>query len=67
MKKSISVNKKTRGRPKKKGGVYPVTAVRLPPELGAAVDKWAGSQDDAPVRSEAIRRLVEIGLKAKTK
>jgi hypothetical protein len=37
----------------------------LPPELGAAVDKWAGSQDDAPVRSEAIRRLVEIGLKAK--
>jgi hypothetical protein len=65
MKKSISVNKKSRGRPKKKGGVYPVTAVRLPPELGAAVDKWAGSQDDAPTRSEAVRRLVEIGLRAK--
>jgi hypothetical protein len=67
MKKSISVNKKSRGRPRKKGGVYPVTAVRLPPELGTAVDKWAGSQHDAPTRSEAIRRLVELGLTVKTK
>jgi hypothetical protein len=62
MKKSISVNRKSRGRPKKKGGVYPVTAVRLSPELGAAVDNWAISQTDEPTRSEAIRRLVEIGL-----
>jgi hypothetical protein len=62
MKKSISVNKKSRGRPKKKGGVYPVSAVRLPPDLGDAVDQWAKSQADAPTRSEAIRRLVEIGL-----
>ena len=37
----------------------------LAPELGAAVDKWARSQDDGPTRPEAIRRLVEIGLKAK--
>ena len=65
MKKSISVNKKSRGRPKKKGGVYPVTAVRLPPAIGAEVDKWAGLQVDAPTRSEAIRRLVELGLKVK--
>jgi len=65
MKKSISVNKKSRGRPKKKGGVYPVTAVRLPPVVGAEVDKWAGAQADAPTRSEAIRRLVELGLTAK--
>ena len=62
MKKSISVNKKSRGRPKKKGGVYPVTAVRLAPALSTEVDKWAGSQADAPTRSEAIRRLVELGL-----
>ncbi|MCK1639592.1 hypothetical protein IVA95_18715 [Bradyrhizobium sp. 157] len=62
MKKSISVNKKSRGRPKKKGGVDPVTAVRLPRELSDAVDTWAANQDDEPVRSEAIRRLVEIGL-----
>jgi hypothetical protein len=65
MKKSISVNKKSRGRPRKKGGVYPVTAVRLPPALGAEVDKWTGLQADAPTRSEAIRRLVELGLKVK--
>jgi hypothetical protein len=65
MKKSISVNKKSRGRPKKKGGVYPVTAVRLSPVLGAGVDKWAGSQPDMPTRSEAIRRLVELGLRVR--
>jgi hypothetical protein len=67
MKKSISVNKKSRGRPKKKGGVYPVTAVRLPPALGAEVDKWASAQADAPTRSAAIRRLVELGLTVKTR
>ena len=66
MKKSISVNEKSRGRPKKKGGIFPVTAVRLPPALSADVDKWAGSQADEPTRSEAIRRLVELGLTVKT-
>jgi hypothetical protein len=65
MKKSIPVNKKSRGRPKKKGGVHPVTAVRLSPDIGAAVDKWAKSQQDPMTRSEAIRRLVELGLKTK--
>jgi hypothetical protein len=44
-----------------------VTAVRLPPALGAEVDKWAGLQADAPTRSEAIRRLVELGLTVKPK
>jgi hypothetical protein len=67
MKKSISVNKNPVGRPKKKGGVYPVSAVRLPPEISAAVDGWASKQSDRPARSEAIRRLVELGLKAKLK
>jgi hypothetical protein len=28
----------------------------------AQVDAWAAQQDDGPGRSEAIRRLVEIGL-----
>jgi transcriptional regulator with XRE-family HTH domain len=32
-----------------------------------SIDEWAGKQDDAPTRSEAIRRLVELGLKAKQK
>jgi hypothetical protein len=41
-----------------------VTAIRLSRELRATVDKWASKQDDDPGRSEAIRRLVELGLKA---
>jgi len=32
-----------------------------------AVDKWRAKQDDRPSRAEAIRRLVEIALKAKPK
>ncbi len=67
MKRSISVNKKARGRPRKKGGVHPVSAVRLAPELGRDVDKWAAAQPDTPTRSEAIRRLVELGLTVKPK
>jgi hypothetical protein len=59
------VPKKRRGRPAT--GRDPVTAIRLSKELRATVDKWAASQDDEPGRSEAIRRLVEIGLKAKGK
>jgi hypothetical protein len=34
-------------------------------EFLECVDTWAAKQDDVPGRSEAIRRLVEIGLKAK--
>src|SRR4029077_16256802 len=45
----------------------PVTAIRLSEEFRAAVDKWAAKQDDKPPRSEAIRRLVELGLTVKTK
>jgi hypothetical protein len=33
--------------------------------MRATVDKWASRQDDKPGRSEAIRRLVELGLKAR--
>jgi hypothetical protein len=31
----------------------------------ASLDAWAARQDDVPSRSEAIRRLVELGLKTK--
>ena len=31
----------------------------------AAIDAWRRKQDDLPSRSEAIRRLVDLGLKAK--
>jgi len=33
----------------------------------AVIDAWRRKQDDLPSRSEAIRRLVELGLKAKGK
>ena len=39
-----------------------VMGVRLAPELRANVDKWAAEQPDKPSQSEAIRRLVELGL-----
>jgi hypothetical protein len=61
MAKSIKVNQKKRGRPAT--GRDPVSAVRLPAELTAAVDKWG--QDHETNRSEAIRRLVELGLTVK--
>ena len=54
------VPKKGRGRPAT--GRDPVTAIRLSADLRATVDKWAAKQEDTPGRSEAIRRLVEIGL-----
>ena len=38
---------------------------RLSDEFMEKVDAWAAKQDDQPGRSEAIRRLVEIGLKVK--
>jgi hypothetical protein len=39
--------------------------MRVSEEFLKAVDKWRQKQDDRPSRSEAIRRLVEIGLRAK--
>jgi hypothetical protein len=33
----------------------------------AAIDEWRRNQKDLPNRSEAIRRLVELGLKAKSR
>lgn len=36
--------------------------LRLPVELGAAIDDWRRQQPDLPPRAEAARRLIEIGL-----
>jgi hypothetical protein len=63
MARPIKVNQRKRGRPAT--GRDPVSAVRLPVELAAAVDKWG--ENHGANRSEAIRRLVELGLKAKGK
>jgi len=57
--------------PKKRGRPFtgvdnrdPVTAIRLSPDLRAAIDAWAARQDDKPPRSEAIRRMIEQALAA---
>jgi hypothetical protein len=44
-----------------------MVGVRLPAEARREVEEWAERQDDQPTLSEAIRRLVEFGLKAKGK
>jgi Arc/MetJ-type ribon-helix-helix transcriptional regulator len=64
MKKSIKVTpKKARGRPAT--GKDPHVTARMPGELINQVEAWATSRGLG--RSEAIRRLVELGLTVKTK
>jgi hypothetical protein len=64
MRKSIKVApKKRRGRPAT--GKDPHIAARMPPRLIAEVEAWASS--NSTTRSDAFRRLVEIGLTVKTK
>jgi hypothetical protein len=65
MRKSRTVLPKPNKGGRPATGRDPVTAIRLSKEFRAAVDTWAAQQDDKPPRSEAIRRLVELGLKAK--
>jgi hypothetical protein len=42
-----------------------MVGIRLSDAARAAVEKWAAEEPDEPTLSEAIRRLVEIGLRAK--
>jgi hypothetical protein len=51
--------------PTSQGGRKPAQLVRMDDLLTSAIDQWRGKQDDEPSRPEAIRRLVELGLKAK--
>ena len=54
---------KKRGRPAT--GQDPTTSIRLSAELRARIDEWAAQRPDRPTRTEAIRRLLELGLKAR--
>ena len=67
MKKAIpkTVGGKRAGAGRPATGKDPVRTKRLSDEFMASVDAWSGRQDDTPSRSEAIRRLVELGLKTK--
>ena len=46
-------------------GITPLMRFRADTATRAAILKWAEDQEDKPSLSEAIRRLVELGLKAK--
>ncbi|MBR0969320.1 MULTISPECIES: hypothetical protein [Bradyrhizobium] len=46
---------------RRRTGLDPISAVKMPERLTAAVDAWAEAQSLS--RSEAIRKLVELGLK----
>src|SRR3981081_4057042 len=60
MAKSITVKRKKAGRPAT--GTEPLYGVRISDELMGQIQKWG--RENSATRSEAIRRLVERGLKA---
>src|SRR6267378_517163 len=61
MAKSITVKRKKAGRPAT--GTEPLYGLRISDELMGQIQKWG--RENSATRSEAIRRLVELGLKAK--
>jgi hypothetical protein len=61
MSKSITVKRKRVGRPAT--GTEPLYGVRISDALMKQIMDWASAND--ATRSEAIRRLVELGLNAK--
>ena len=58
MAKSITVKRKKAGRPAT--GTEPLYGVRISDELMGQIQKWG--RENSATRSEAIRRLVELGL-----
>jgi hypothetical protein len=63
MKSTIdSAKKSKRGRPEVESEAVNVRITKPALEI---IDAWRRKQDDLPGRPEAIRRLVELGLKAK--
>lgn len=54
------VRTERRGRPRTDAKSIHLT---LPPDQLAALDAWASEQGDAPTRPEAVRRLVQKGLR----
>jgi hypothetical protein len=45
-------------------GQDPIRTFRLSDEKIAEIDAWAARQPDKPSRSEALRRLIALGMKA---
>jgi hypothetical protein len=65
MKKASTVKQKVMGRPRT--GITPLMGFRADPVIRASIVRWAEKQPDMPTLSEAIRRLVELGLTVKDK
>jgi hypothetical protein len=65
MKKTTPVKQKVMGRPST--GITPLMGFRADPVIRASIVRWAEKQPDMPTLSEAIRRLVELGLTVKAK
>lgn len=63
MKKSIPVVPKKRGRPAT--GRDPLLTGRVPAEMIVAVEEWAERHKVS--RSEAVRRLIQLGLDTEQK
>jgi len=59
----VSVVKKKIGRPPT--GVGTLIGLRWHEPALKAIDEWRRQKADLPSRADAIRRLVELGLKAK--
>jgi hypothetical protein len=56
------IQKKKLGRPAT--GNDPIRTFRLSDEKVAEIEAWAARQPDKPSRSEALRRLIDLGMKA---
>jgi hypothetical protein len=65
MKKTTRVKPKIIGRPRT--GITPLMGFRADPVIRASIVRWAEKQPDNPTLSEAIRRLVELGLTVRIK
>jgi hypothetical protein len=62
MPSTLSDSKKPKiGRPTT--GIGKAIGLRLYPDLEAKIDAWCAQQPDKLSRPEAIRRLIELGLK----
>jgi hypothetical protein len=55
----------TKSPKKRADGTGDPVLVRVQPEMAKQLDDWRRKQEDLPGRPEAIRRLVELGLKVK--
>ena len=60
-KSTLKVIPKKRGRPAT--GKDPLIALRLPPKMIEAIDKWAAQQQPPMSRSKAVRTMIETALK----